>query len=149
MIWTVLFPSKEPSEYHNLVLVDFHYFYSVCNEIYGRYHKLHDIDVSKMDLRPLVSLFLNQIAENDFDKYLLVFVKEVGRSECLDGVDLSCLLTTYKNVEFIEVPNFETDLCGTLFLLFKNYYLNDRFFTWTNLLLPLTISGSIMDSYQR
>ena len=116
------------SEYHNLVLVDFHYFYSVCNEIYGRYHKLHDIDVSKMDLRPLVSLFLNQIAENDFDKYLLVFVKEVGRSECLDGVDLSCLLTTYKNVEFIEVPNFETDLCGTLFLLFKNYYLNDRFF---------------------
>ena len=33
------------SEYHNLVLVDFHYFYSVCNEIYGRYHKLHDIDV--------------------------------------------------------------------------------------------------------
>ena len=116
------------SNYHNIVVVDYHFMSDVCKEVFNRYSCLKDLDIQLFDISTLVSQFLRQVAESDFNKYLFIFVKDIQRTELLNGVDFSSILAKYDNVQFIEVQNFENDLCGTVFQLVKNYYINDRFF---------------------
>lgn len=116
------------SNYHNIVVVDYHFMSDVCKEVFNRYSCLKDLDIQLFDISTLVSQFLRQVAESDFNKYLFIFVKDIQRTELLNGVDFSSILAKYDNVQFIEVQNFENDLCGAVFQLIKNYYINDRFF---------------------
>ena len=86
------------------------------------------MNIEQIDLATIVSLYIGQIAEKDFTKYLLVFVKPSAMDSSIEEYSLENIILQYTNCVFIEANDFSGDFCGTLYQLMKNYYLNDNFF---------------------
>lgn len=114
--------------FHNLILIDYRYFYNTFKEVYNRYSGIREMNIEQIDLATIVSLYIGQIAEKDFTKYLLVFVKPSAMDSSIEEYSLENIISQYTNCVFIEANDFSGDFCGTLYQLMKNYYLNDNFF---------------------
>lgn len=114
--------------FHNLVLIDYRYFYNTFKDVYNRYNGIREMNIEQIDLATIVSLFTVQIADKNFKNYLLVFVKPVAMDSSIEEYSLENIISQNSNCVFIEVNDFSGDFCGTLYQLMKNYYLNDDFF---------------------
>jgi hypothetical protein len=119
---------KRVCGFHNLVLVDYRYFYNAFREVYDRYHTFRRMNIEQIDLSTIVSLFIGQISDKDFNKYLFVFVKPSTMDSDVEQFNLESIISQYSNCLFIEAENDESDFCGSVYQLLKNYYLNDDFF---------------------
>ena len=54
--------------FHNLILIDYRYFYNTFKEVYNRYSGIREMNIEQIDLATTVSLYIGQIAEKDFTK---------------------------------------------------------------------------------
>lgn len=117
--------------YHNLVMIDFRYFCDAIKEKIDLYRPYINLNIEKIRLSELVKSFMKQIVEDEFDKYLLVFIRD-EKKICIDEFDMDDIINRNQNCILIEgCKQFD----GAVFDILKNYYLNDKFFHLDKLII--------------
>lgn len=119
---------KTIDKYHNLVLIDFSYFCDAINEKITLIKSVRECSPEQLNLAAIVDSFLKQIIPDEFIKYRIIVIKDNKDNRIISGCDMKEYFLNYSNCIVIDSNDFSYDLCGTLFQLMKNFYLNDTFF---------------------
>lgn len=119
---------KIVNNYHNLVLIDYHYLCSVIEEKINLYKPFCSFTIHDLTLRAVVNNFMKQMVPDEFEKYLFCAVKSNTHTKQILDLDIDNFLKKYDNFLEINTCDLKNDFCGVLFQLMKNYYINDAFF---------------------
>lgn len=112
------------SQYHNIVVINYEYFYEAVKEKMELYTPYYYFEADELDLSVMSDVFASLIPYDDFDKYLVCVVKNNDKPYMIYDYDMDGFWKKYSNVKFLKADDFQ----GVLFNLLKNYYLNDDFF---------------------
>ena len=92
------------------------------------YKEFRDFNIEDFNIEKIVDIFMKQIVEDDFDKYLFITVKPKDYKKKILNYNIEESLKEYKNFYNIDIDNFRWNFNGIIFELIKNYYINDLFF---------------------
>lgn len=115
---------KSIKSYHNIVLVDYGYFYEAVKEKYELYAPYYDFSLEDLDLSVVNQVFSSLVPYDDFEQYLFCIVRSDGIAHTISDYDMDRFWKKYPNTFFVNTDDFR----GVLFHLLKNYYINDEFF---------------------
>ena len=119
---------KTIDKYHNLVLIDFSYFCDAINEKITLIKSVRECSSEQLNLAAIVDVFLKQMVPDEFIKYRVIVLKDNKDNRIISGCDMKEYFLKYSNCIVIDSNDFNYDLCGTLYQLMHNFYLNDAFF---------------------
>ena len=115
-------------KYHNIVVIDYPYLIDAIEEKINLYKEFRDFNIEDFNIEKIVDIFMKQIVEDDFDKYLFITVKPKDYKKKILNYNIEESLKEYKNFYNIDIDNFRWNFNGIIFELIKNYYINDLFF---------------------
>lgn len=129
---------KDMINYYNIILIDYEYFYNILCEKYELY-KVGGICLEDLNLEKMITVFLSQIASQNFEEYGVYILKSKQYNEFIDGFSVVEWLKKYKNVTIIETEETnqeeKNEFYGLVFETIKNYYFNDKCFCIDKLIL--------------
>ena len=111
-------------KYHNIVAIDYEYFFTIVKEKFDLYHPYYFFTPEKLDLSIIPEIFKDLIPYDTFEKYCLCIIKKEDNNKFLLEYNFESFINKYPNVFWIEHSDFN----AVLFELIKNYYINDDFF---------------------
>lgn len=115
-------------KYHNIVVIDYPYLLDAIEEKINLYKRFRDFNIDDFKIEKIVDIFMKQIVEDNFDRYLFITVKSNDYNKVILNYNVEEYLETYENFYNIKVDNFRWNFNGIIFGLIKNYYINDLFF---------------------
>ena len=126
---SMLIPIKKIiNEYHNIVLIDYHYFCDAIEEKINLYKPFRTFNISDLNLDRIINIFMKQLVEDDFDKYLFCAIKSTNYTKEILGCNIDDYFKQNHNFHIISTEKIRSDFNGLLFQIMKNFYINDSFF---------------------